>query len=86
MKLKEHRNRLSIKDTNVRYDIGFTIRCRRNWLGEKHTHIHRFGYLSANTIWDVSLRSKEAKLHRICKRDGKKRGCPQRHNKMKAQL
>ncbi len=30
MKLKEHRNRLSIKDTNVRYDIGFTIRCRRN--------------------------------------------------------
>lgn len=86
MKPREHRNRLSIKHTNARYDIGFTIRCWRNWLGEKHTHIHKFAYLSANNIWDVSLYSKEAKLHRICKRDGNKRGCPQIHNKMKAQL
>jgi hypothetical protein len=35
MRPRKHRNRLSIKHTNARYDIG----CWRNWLGEKHTHI-----------------------------------------------
>jgi hypothetical protein len=60
MRPREHRN--------ARHDIGFIVRCWRNWLGEKHTHIHRLAYLSANTIWDVSCAPRRPNFIRSIKK------------------